>query len=154
MNSIKPLTGLFLCLMSGCVEEGGKDVTIVTGYENAVIEDTIYIPFDLDVKQPTYERERDFRAVGPAFQMWAGVIDTNETLIETGHPIRTYHRRIELHMDTAERTNLICASLSGSERALACATLGDVCHIYIAFDAQPSIWGHEASHCLKGDWHK
>lgn len=150
---IWPLLGLFLCACPG--EDKGTKITVITGYEPAVIGNTIYIPENINTSEPPEVYEPKFEHVGIAFRMWAGEISANSTLTPNGNAIVTHKFSMDLQVVSIEQVKQICNPGYG------CTYLdGNYCEITVADDYSSygpkitdMVWGHELGHCWLKHFH-
>lgn len=145
---------IILFLLTGCLEQitgkadhlsSGSDMTVSTGYETAVIDNTLYVVKDHNPKDNT-----DFlSSMGQACKMWAGVITKNQTLVANGNPVVNHHYRFKLVLKDEAQTNKDCAALSGVQNTTACTEhLDNGCRSHLAPTQSDAIWGWECGACF------
>lgn len=160
---------LLVFLLTAC--KGGDEnddaisIMIVTGYENAVHGDTIYVPCEANIGPQQAEFCIE---AGTAFLMWAGAREKERDLIPNGTKIKQYHFQYVPHFSTPEVTQAVCERRTGSAGAIACTEpthplKGNPCTMWIAKDypeldaitpmQTEAVWIHEWSHCVNGRFH-
>lgn len=151
MRLLWPLLGLFLCACPG--DPQGTEIEIVTGYQPAVIGNTIYIPREIDIKEPPAVYEPQFAEAGVAFQMWAGLVAPNGELTPSGFPEKHFKLRVQINLWPMQEVIEECQRSSGNPQAWACSIKGEPCRIWVAPDHPPGVWAHEMWHCRFGSFH-
>ena len=132
---------LLVLVITAC-DKSGDSVTMISGHENAVVGDTLYVPVIWKGD------ENDFYLTGKSVRAWACGDEISDMVITNGTEIKTRSAEVRLDIMTPEQVMRTCGH---NKVGGACTTIGEgACEMHISCDPIQSDgdWGHEFQHCL------